>query len=111
GSEPENYRKQTSYLGGLTIYWEQNKVVINGVESNLTMKEFDLLKVLAQNPERVFTKEELFEHVWRQVDQEGLHTITVHVKALREKLQDSVKMPKFIQTVWGKGYRFIGEAL
>ena len=49
---------------------------------------------------------ELFEHVWHQVDDEGLHTITVHVKALRKKLSDAVKKLTYIQTMWGKGYRF-----
>lgn len=99
------------YANGLTIFWDKSKVLLNEEEISLTLKEFDLLKVLAQNPERVFAKEELFEHVWQQVDQEGLHTITVHVKSLRGKLKDPVKTPLFIQTVWGKGYRFIGELL
>lgn len=101
----------TTYQGGLVISWEKQKVEVNGDVCILTAKEFDLLKVLAQNPERVFTKMELFEHVWHQVDDEGLHTITVHVKALRKKIGDAVKKPIYIQTVWGKGYRFIGEVL
>lgn len=101
----------TTFDGGLTIYWDQHKVEIEGEKVNLTVKEFELLKVLAQNPQRVFTKSELFEHVWHQIDEEGLHTVTVHVKSLRDKLKDPVKTPKFIQTVWGKGYQFIGEPL
>mgnify|MGYP000888642476 FL=1 len=107
---PKNENK-SMYHHDLTIYWDQQKVKIAGEEVPLTVKEFDLLKVLAQNPDRVFSKEELFEHVWRQVDQEGLHTITVHIKSLRAKLKDPVKTPKLIQTVWGKGYQFIGELL
>lgn len=107
---PKNENKST-YNDDLTIYWDQHKVKIGDEEIPLTVKEFDLLKVLAQNPDRVFSKEELFEHVWRQVDQDGLHTITVHIKSLRSKLKDPVKTPKFIQTVWGKGYQFIGELL
>lgn len=106
----KNENKST-YNDDLTIYWDQHKVKIGDEEIPLTVKEFDLLKVLAQNPDRVFSKEELFEHVWRQVDQDGLHTITVHIKSLRSKLKDPVKTPKFIQTVWGKGYQFIGELL
>ncbi len=105
------YAQTTEYNEGLVIYWEQNKVKINEEDIPLTVKEFDLLQVLAQNPERIFSKTELFEHVWQQVDQEGLHTVTVHVKSLRAKLKDPVKHPCFIQTVWGKGYQFIGEAL
>src|SRR5690625_1920456 len=55
---------KTNYVGGLTIYWEQNKIGIANEEVTLTAKEFDLLKVLAKNPNRVFSKSELFEHVW-----------------------------------------------
>lgn len=101
--------EKSTYLNDLTIYWQQNKVLRHDVQVPLTVKEFDLLKVLAQNPERVFTKEELFEHVWSQVDQAGLHTVTVHVKSLRSKINDPIKSPLYIETVWGKGYRFIGE--
>src|SRR5690625_2197401 len=102
---------KSTYNDGLVVYWEQHKVEINDVAVTLTLKEFELLRVLAQNPQRVFTKAELFEHVWQQIDEQGLHTITVHVKSLRDKLQDPVKTPKYIQTVWGKGYQFIGEQL
>lgn len=103
--------QKTEFHGGLTIYWEQHKVEIYGEKVNLTVKEFELLKVIAQNPQRVFSKSELFEHVWNTVDEQGLHTVTVHVKSLRDKLKDPVKTPMFIQTVWGKGYQFIGERL
>lgn len=96
---------------GLTIHWEQRRVSVSGVEINLTQKEFDLLALLAHNPQTVFTKEQLYEHVWQQPSSLDTHTVTVHVKALREKLQDSVKTPKWIQTAWGKGYRFVGERL
>ncbi|WP_240377049.1 response regulator transcription factor [Bacillus piscicola] len=100
---------KTAYMNGLTLHWNQQKVLIHGHEIDLTGKEFDLLKVMAQNPQRTFSKSELYQHVWHQVDADGLHTVTVHIKSLREKLMDPVKTPQFIQTVWGKGYRFIGE--
>jgi len=102
---------QTAYTNGLVIYWDQHKIILNESEVSLTAMEFDLLKVLAQNPSHVFSKSELYEHVWNQVDADGLHTVTVHIKSLRGKIADPVKAPQFIQTVWGKGYRFIGEAL
>lgn len=107
---PENEDK-TDYTNGLTIFWDQQKTVLHDRETLLTAKEFDLLKVLAQNPQHVFSKKELYEHVWKQIDAEGLHTVTVHIKSLRGKLRDPIKTPRFIQTVWGKGYRFIGEPL
>lgn len=105
---PEN---ETEYMGGLTLYWDRQKAELDGSEIALTAKEFDLLSVLAQHPETVLSKRELYQHVWQQADAAGLHTVTVHIKSLREKLADPVKNPRFIQTVWGKGYRFIGEPL
>ena len=102
---------KVEYVNDLTINWDNIQVFREGQEVALTAKEFDLLKVLSENPQRVFSKSELYQHVWNQVDADGLHTITVHIKSLRAKLSDPIKTPLFIQTVWGKGYRFIGEPL
>ncbi|HLR68215.1 response regulator transcription factor [Virgibacillus alimentarius] len=102
---------RSRYTDGLTIDWDQRKVMLHGDELLLTVKEFDLLHVLAKHPQRTFSKQELYEHIWNQVEAEGLHTVTVHIKSLREKLKDPVKTPYFIQTVWGKGYKFIGDLL
>lgn len=102
---------KTNYTNGLTAIWDQHKIILHDHEIILTIKEFELLKLLARNPQRVFSKSELYEHVWNQLDADGLHTVTVHIKSLRAKLKDPVKEPQFIQTVWGKGYRFIGEPL
>ena len=98
-----------TFMHGLKIDWPKERVYLEDDEINLTQKEFALLKVLAQNPFDLFTKEALYTHVWQQVELDQTHTVTVHIKALREKLKDPVKAPYFIQTVWGKGYRFIGE--
>ncbi|WP_339214315.1 response regulator transcription factor [Solibacillus sp. FSL W8-0372] len=98
-----------TFIHGLKIDWLKERVYLKDHEINLTQKEFALLKVLAQNPFELFTKEALYTHVWQQVELDQTHTVTVHIKALREKLKDPVKSPYFIQTVWGKGYRFIGE--
>ncbi|KOO51931.1 response regulator transcription factor [Viridibacillus arvi] len=102
---------KTTFANGLTIDLNNEKIYRNNEEIHLTQKEFALLTVMVQNPQRVFTKSELYQHIWQQVDADGLQTVTVHVKGLREKLKDPVKNPYFIQTVWGKGYRFIGEPL
>jgi len=99
----------SKYTNGLKINWDQRKVVLFNEEIQLTVKEFDLLDVLAKHPGRTFSKQELYEHIWNQIEADGLHTVTVHIKSLREKLNDPVKTPQFIQTVWGKGYKFIGE--
>ncbi|MFA1819706.1 response regulator transcription factor [Virgibacillus oceani] len=99
----------STYMYGLSIDWDQHQVMMEDEALPLTSLEFKLLEVLAKHPERIFSKKELFEHVWNQVEADGAHTVTVHIKSLREKLTDPVKTPKFIQTVWGQGYRFIGE--
>ena len=111
------YQKQDApvdiayFTNGLAIDWGKELVTLNDKEIQLTQKEFALLQVMAQNPLELFSKEALYTHIWQQPELDQTHTVTVHIKALREKLQDPVKKPYFIQTVWGKGYRFIGELL
>lgn len=107
-TEPE---QKALFTNGLTIDWAKEIVTLHEQELQLTQKEFALLKLMAQNPHELFTKEALYTHVWQQADLDQTNTVTVHIKALREKLKDPVKAPYFIQTVWGKGYRFIGEPL
>ncbi|MBI6872344.1 response regulator transcription factor [Clostridium aciditolerans] len=112
------YRKNTGislsvnsieFIEGLTILPEENRVLLKNIEIPLTSKEFDLLLLMSQNPNKAFSKKELYEHIWQSIDVDGNNTVTVHVKSLREKLGDDVKKPTFIQTVWGTGYKFIGE--
>ncbi len=110
-NKQDEVEEQTAYANGLIIDWKREIVSINEQEIALTQKEFALVKLLAKNPSQTFTKEELYQHIWQQATLEDTHTVTVHIKALSEKLKDSVKHPYFIQTVWGKGYRFIGEPL
>ncbi len=99
------------YEHGLKIHWKHEQVFLHDEEVSLTNKEFDVLQLIVEHPRRTFSKEELYEHVWSQLEAEGLHTVTVHIRSLREKLSESPKNPSFIETVWGKGYRFIGELL
>ncbi|WHH56915.1 response regulator transcription factor [Petroclostridium sp. X23] len=100
-----------NFLHGLTVFPEGNSVFLNGEEISLTSKEFQLLNLMMQNPNKIFSKEELYENIWENIDISGNNTVTVHIKALREKLKDSIKNPDFIQTVWGVGYKFIGERI
>ncbi|WP_411681388.1 response regulator transcription factor [Clostridium thailandense] len=97
------------FKNDLTILLGENTVLLKEKEIQLTSKEFDLLLLMAQNPNKAFSKKELYEHIWQCLDVDGNNTVTVHVKALREKLKDNVKNPMFIQTVWGTGYKFVGE--
>ncbi|WP_449539413.1 response regulator transcription factor [Ferdinandcohnia sp. Marseille-Q9671] len=98
-----------NYLNDLTIDFTNELVFLKGSIIQVTSKELELLFLLARNPLKTFSKKELYEHIWQQEDVEGNNTVTVHIKSLRTKLGDTTRSAKFIQTVWGVGYRFIGE--
>lgn len=101
----------TKYNDGLCIDFEKEVVFLHQKTVSLTAKELHLLLLLAKNPLQTFSKSELYEHIWQQEDVEGNNTVTVHIKSLRSKINDGMRTAKYIQTVWGVGYRFIGEAL
>ncbi|MCR5623797.1 MAG: response regulator transcription factor [Lachnospiraceae bacterium] len=77
-----------------------------GIEKNFTSKEFDLLCFLVENPNHVFTKEELFKEIWKMDSVGDIATVTVHIKKLREKIENNTSNPQYIETIWGVGYRF-----
>ena len=93
-------------IRGIKIDKTARRVWINGEEKNFTTKEFDLLTVLAQNPNRVFTKEELFREIWDMESIGDIATVTVHIKKIREKIEFNTAKPQYIETIWGVGYRF-----
>lgn len=93
-------------LGKLTVLPGERRVFINEVEKNIANKEFELLLFLIENPNIVFSKEDLFEQIWGSDSMGSTATVTVHVNRLREKLEESPSAPQYIQTVWGAGYRF-----
>lgn len=81
-------------------------VAIKGSTITLTVKEFDLLWLLAQHPQQVFTREQLLDRVWGYEFYGGESTVTVHIRRLREKIENDPSNPSYIQTVWGLGYKF-----
>lgn len=99
----------TRYNHGLAIDFLHETVFLHHEIIGLTAKEQAILFLLAKNPYITFKKEKIYEHVWQLQNVEGNNTVTVHIKSLRTKLKDKGKQPTFIQTVWGVGYRFIGE--
>lgn len=100
-----------TYVGGLQINFNRKQSSTDGQEIFLTATEWSLLTILAKNPNRPFTKKELYENVWQEEDIEGSNTVTVHIKQLRTKLKEDSKNPKYIETAWGIGYRFIGRRI
>lgn len=93
-------------IRGLKIDKTARRVYVNGEERNFTTKEFDLLTFLAQNPNHVFTKEELFSKIWDMESIGDIATVTVHIKKIREKIEMNTAKPQYIETIWGVGYRF-----
>ncbi|MEY8338618.1 response regulator transcription factor [Lachnospiraceae bacterium 62-35] len=93
-------------IRGLKIDKTARRVWVNGEEKNFTTKEFDLLSFLAQNPNHVFTKEELFSKIWDMESIGDIATVTVHIKKIREKIEFNTAKPQYIETIWGVGYRF-----
>ncbi|HBN56269.1 MAG TPA: DNA-binding response regulator [Lachnospiraceae bacterium] len=93
-------------IRGIKIDKTARRVWVNGEEKAFTSKEFDLLTFLAQNPNHVFTKEELFSKIWDMESIGDIATVTVHIKKIREKIEFNTAKPQYIETIWGVGYRF-----
>lgn len=96
----------TVEIRGIKIDKTARRVYINGEEKVFTTKEFDLLTFLAENPNHVFTKEELFREIWDMDSIGDIATVTVHIKKIREKIEFDTSKPQYIETIWGVGYRF-----
>ncbi len=93
-------------IRGIKIDKTARRVYVNDEEKTFTTKEFDLLTFLAQNPNHVFTKEELFNKIWDMESIGDIATVTVHIKKIREKIEYNTAKPQYIETIWGVGYRF-----
>ncbi|GAA0343179.1 response regulator transcription factor [Bacillus carboniphilus] len=95
-------------VGDLVIDRSSRRVFVEGAETVFTSKEFDLLVFLASNPNRVFSKDDLFERIWGIDSMGDISTVTVHIRKIREKIEKNPSDPEYIETVWGVGYRFKG---
>ena len=93
-------------IRGIRIDKTARRVYIDGEERAFTTKEFDLLTFLAENPNHVYTKEELFREIWDMASIGDIATVTVHIKKIREKIEFDTSKPQDIETIWGVGYRF-----
>ncbi len=108
GSESRSDEQSLIQFKGLTIDLKTYTVTAGGQEISLTAKEFELLKFFASNPGQVFTKTQLFRNAWSDQYIED-NTVMVHIRRLRKKIEPDPSDPQFIQTVWGIGYKFVGE--
>ncbi|CAM4218582.1 PhoP family transcriptional regulator [Bacillus manliponensis] len=109
GSDSDSQGKAFVKFKGLSIDMKKYIAYVGEEEVSLTAKELELLKFLASNPEQVFTKSQLFRNVWGSDYLEDDNTVMVHIRKLRKKIEADPSNPQFIQTVWGIGYKFVGE--
>jgi two-component system response regulator ResD len=94
-------------FGDLCIDPNAREVTIRNASVTLTAREFDLLHHMASHPKRVFTRDQLMETVWGYAFAGDTSTVTVHIRRLREKIEPDPARPRYLQTVWGVGYRFV----
>ena len=103
-----NSRQRVLSLGGLAVNTDTRRVTVDGREVELKNKEYELLLFLLRNPDAVFSREALYEHVWGLDAMGDNATVAVHINRLREKIEENPPNPRYIQTVWGAGYRLRG---
>jgi DNA-binding response OmpR family regulator len=104
--EPVDERQPPLRFDGLEIDPAGRRVLRDGEQLELTQREFELLLFLARHPGQAFTRDQLMERVWEYTFYIDTSTVTVHIRRLRAKLESDPARPRFIQTVWGVGYRF-----
>ena len=100
--------EKSMVFGDLRIDPSAREVTIRDAPVTLTAREFDLLHHMASYPKRVFTRDHLMETVWGYAFAGDTSTVTVHIRRLREKIEPDPARPRYLQTVWGVGYRFVG---
>ena len=91
---------------GIVIDLERREVIRNGKKVGMTYTEFEILQLLAKNPGRVLSKEQIYDVVWKESYSGDYNIVMSHIRNLREKIEDNPSKPIYIQTVWGVGYRF-----
>ncbi|WP_102379098.1 response regulator transcription factor [Raoultibacter timonensis] len=93
-------------MSDLEIFFSKYEVLKNGEPVDLTSKEFEILALLASNPGKVYTRQQIFEHIWETEATIDVNSITVFIRRIREKIEDNASQPKYLLTVWGVGYKF-----
>ena len=102
----EDKKQNVLEVRGLKVDFDSRRVFINGKEANLTAKEFDMLVLFMENPGKVYSRETLLDTIWGYDYPGDARTVDVHVRRLREKIEEKPSVPKYIYTKWGVGYYF-----
>ncbi len=93
-------------IGGVELNDRTKQVMVDGEEISLTPTEYDILKLLMQNPGKVFSPKEIYERVWKDLPYGSESTVPVHIRHLREKIEIDPAEPRYLKVVWGQGYKF-----
>ena len=109
--QSQDVKHKVMSFNGLIIDPQSRQVTRDGVDLELTAKEFDLLLYFAQHPGQVFNRLQLLDHVWGYSHEGYEHTVNSHINRLRSKLETDSRNPRYIKTVWGVGYQFISQAV
>lgn len=97
--------EKTIEIDDLSINTDTHEVIVSDKIVNLTKREFDILKLLAENRGMVFSTEKIYESVWKEGFYDSYNTVMVHIRKIREKIEQNPRKPKYIKTVWGVGYK------
>lgn len=97
----------TMVIGGIILNDKTKQVSVDGENIKLTPKQFDILKFLMENPNHVFSPTEIYEKVWQEEALGYESSVAVHIRHLREKIEINPKEPRYIQVIWGQGYKIV----
>lgn len=100
-----NVRPEVMRVGGIELDDLEKAVSLDGEPVNLTPTEYDILKLLMQNPGQVFSPREIYQRIWKDLPYGSENTVAVHIRHLREKLEINPAEPRYIKVVWGQGYK------
>lgn len=106
GSTPEKSRIQ---IGRIELYDDAKKVLVDGEETSLTPTEYEICKLLMENPGKVFSTRDIYRRVWKDSPVGAENTVAVHIRHLREKLEIDPADPRYLKVVWGQGYKMEGK--
>ncbi|MDR1015304.1 MAG: response regulator transcription factor [Coriobacteriales bacterium] len=102
----ESQLKGSSTTGDLEIFHDRYEIRKAGAPLNLSSKEFEIVSFMASEPGKVFTREQILEHIWGDSTLGDLNSVTVFIRRIREKIEDNPSQPKYLLTVWRVGYKF-----
>ena len=103
---PQEQPSNTLTIGSITLDLDARNAYRSGVLADLTAKEFDVIEFLMRNPNRVYSREALLDTIWAYEYRSDIRTVDVHIRRLREKLEENSAEPQYIMTKWGVGYYF-----